>query len=74
MTAKEGRKRSISCLVAVGNGQGAAGMNSLGASFGTPGCRALDHNTKQETIKGSMNSTKSLFGYIAELYRMLCLL
>ncbi|XP_057703834.1 28S ribosomal protein S5, mitochondrial [Corythoichthys intestinalis] len=26
MTAKEGRKRSISCLVAVGNGQGAAGF------------------------------------------------
>lgn len=26
MTAKEGRKRSISCLVAVGNGNGAAGL------------------------------------------------
>lgn len=27
MTAKEGRKRSISCLVAVGNGNGAAGSS-----------------------------------------------
>lgn len=26
MTAKEGRKRSFSCLVAVGNGNGVAGL------------------------------------------------
>lgn len=29
MTAKEGRKRSISCLVAVGNGNGAAGISKI---------------------------------------------
>ncbi|XP_037128607.1 28S ribosomal protein S5, mitochondrial isoform X1 [Syngnathus acus] len=35
MTAKEGRKRSISCLVAVGNGQGAAGF-ALGKAADRP--------------------------------------
>lgn len=29
MTAKEGRKRSVSALVAVGNGNGAAGKSLL---------------------------------------------
>ncbi|KAK1793677.1 hypothetical protein P4O66_012033 [Electrophorus voltai] len=32
MTAKEGRKRSVSCLVAVGNGNGAAGKICFGKS------------------------------------------
>ncbi|XP_077468811.1 small ribosomal subunit protein uS5m [Stigmatopora argus] len=42
MTAKEGRKRSISCLVAVGNGQGAAGF-ALG--------KAADRNTALRKAK-----------------------
>lgn len=40
MTAKEGRKRSISCLVAVGNGNGAAGL-ALGHT---------DHDLKIECL------------------------
>ncbi|KAM9727318.1 small ribosomal subunit protein uS5m [Menidia menidia] len=42
MTAKEGRKRSISCLVAVGNGNGAAGF-ALG--------KAADRNTALRKAK-----------------------
>ncbi|XP_028279810.1 small ribosomal subunit protein uS5m [Parambassis ranga] len=42
MTAKEGRKRSISCLVAVGNGNGAAGF-ALG--------KATDRNTALRKAK-----------------------
>eukprot|EP00064_Thunnus_orientalis_P018184 superscaffoldBa00004101_g18276 len=33
MTAKEGRKRSISCLVAVGNGNGAAVYHDIDSKF-----------------------------------------
>ncbi|XP_030603891.1 small ribosomal subunit protein uS5m [Archocentrus centrarchus] len=42
MTAKEGRKRSVSCLVAVGNGNGAAGF-ALG--------KAADRNTALRKAK-----------------------
>ncbi|XP_008290228.1 small ribosomal subunit protein uS5m [Stegastes partitus] len=42
MTAKEGRKRSLSCLVAVGNGKGAAGF-ALG--------KAADRNTALRKAK-----------------------
>ncbi|XP_028324832.1 small ribosomal subunit protein uS5m [Gouania willdenowi] len=42
MTAKEGRKKSISCLVAVGNGQGAAGF-AVG--------KAADRNTAMRKAK-----------------------
>ncbi|XP_067092486.1 28S ribosomal protein S5, mitochondrial [Osmerus mordax] len=55
MTAKEGRKRSISCLVAVGNGSGAAGF-ALG--------KAADRNT---ALRKAKNRAVHYLYYI-ELY------
>lgn len=45
MTAGEGRKRSISCLVAVGNGNGAAGVNPVEACVVLRACRSLKSTT-----------------------------
>ncbi|XP_033957138.1 small ribosomal subunit protein uS5m [Pseudochaenichthys georgianus] len=55
MTAKEGRKRSISCLVAVGNGKGAAGF-AVG--------KAADRNT---ALRKAKNRAIHYLHYI-ELY------
>ncbi|KAF3841853.1 hypothetical protein F7725_023804 [Dissostichus mawsoni] len=55
MTAKEGRKRSISCLVAVGNGNGAAGF-AVG--------KAADRNT---ALRKAKNRAIHYLHYI-ELY------
>ncbi|CAB1343800.1 unnamed protein product, partial [Coregonus sp. 'balchen'] len=54
MTAKEGRKRSISCLVAVGNGNGAAGF-ALGKAADRQ--TALRKRYNDHTIYHDINST-----------------
>ncbi|KAJ3610911.1 hypothetical protein NHX12_023001 [Muraenolepis orangiensis] len=64
MTAKEGRKRSISCLVAVGNGNGAAGF-ALGKAADRQTALRKDMYCKVEGSANLLNLTRALFTGLA---------